>query len=93
MSGITVVEVFRAMDVDPVKSFTWTVGKIIAKRFTRETGAEPPKANRPKTSGTGVHCFAIYPESYRAIIAAEIRAVASVNAARPAPGSVQGGLF
>jgi len=88
-AGITVVEVFRDLGVEPEKRATWTVGKAVAKKWRAEKGYEPPKENRPKTGGGGVHCFAIYPEYFRPVIVGAINAVATVAAA---PAS-QGGLF
>ena len=89
MTGITVVEVFRDLGVEPVKEATWPVGKAVAKKWRDENGYEPPKANRAKTGGSGVHCFAIYPESFRAVI---VKAIKAVSAAPVKPAS-QGGLF
>ena len=57
MTGITVVEVFRALGIEPVKNVTWPVGKAVAKKWRDENGSEPPKANRTKTGGGGMHCI------------------------------------
>jgi hypothetical protein len=63
--GITVIDVFRALGLEPEKTKTWAVGAAVAKLYLKDRGELPPKDNRVKTSGSGVHCFAIYPESYR----------------------------
>jgi hypothetical protein len=85
-SYITVMQVFNAMGIKPDKSTSWSVGSMIASEFANEFGHQPPKDNRPKTSGSGTHCFALYPRSWepriRAVIAKHVTAQ-----------SAQGGLF
>lgn len=71
--GITVVDVFRELEIEPKKRMTWRVGFVMQEKYREEFGEEPPKANRPKTKGTGSHCFAIYPRSYRPRIIKAIR--------------------
>lgn len=64
MDGITVIDVFRAIRVEPTKDKTWSVGLIVANQYIAEFGRQPPKENRTKTCGVGVHCFAIYPHDW-----------------------------
>jgi hypothetical protein len=71
--GITVPGVCKAMGVEPEPRMMWSVGQITVKRWIKIHGTEPPKENRPKTYGPGRHCFAIYPESWRAFIERAIR--------------------
>ena len=73
--GITTVQVFRALGIDPSPEQSWSVGSRMQRVYQLEHGAEPPKENRPKTSGSGTHCFAIYPASWRPRIEAVIREV------------------
>jgi len=61
---ITVMQVFSALGVRPTNEQAWGIGTRIAHLYNMEFGAEPPKALRPKTSGTGSHCFAIYPSEW-----------------------------
>lgn len=89
MTGITVVEVFRELGVEPEKKATWPVGRAVAKKWRDENGCEPPKENRTKTGGGGMHCFAIYPENFRPVIVRAIQAVSTVAA----KSDSQGGLF
>lgn len=63
--GITVVQVFREMNVMPTKDKTWRVGQLAQAEYAKEFGHQPVKDNRPKTNTKGVHCFAIYPPEYR----------------------------
>jgi len=44
---------------------------------------QPPKDNRPKTSGTGSHCFALYPASWQPMIEKMVRDVISENQIQP----------
>lgn len=65
MRGITVIDVFREMGVNPEKKKTWAVGQMMQKHYADKHGRQPPKDNRPKTNGHGYHCFAIYPANCR----------------------------
>jgi hypothetical protein len=65
---ITVIDVFRRLRLTPIKEETWAVGAAVRDRYQEITGSLPVKDNRPKTSGLGTHCFALYPESFEPII-------------------------
>jgi hypothetical protein len=71
--SITVIQVFELMGVLPTKEKTWAVGNRMQHIYALEHGTQPPKDNRPKTSGGGSHCFALYPKRYLPIIKEEIR--------------------
>ena len=70
---ITVPQVCRAIGVQPEKRLMWSVGMIMQARYAEENGRQPPKDNRPKTNGEGVHCFALYPPDWFDAIADTIR--------------------
>jgi hypothetical protein len=74
VSGITVPGVCKAMGVEPEKRMMWSVGQIVMRKYAEKHGQQPPKDNRRKTYTDGVHCFAIYPESWRGFIEKTIRA-------------------
>lgn len=86
MPGITVIDVCRAMGVEPEKSMTWAVGSALQRRYEEIFERQPPKELRPKTNGGGSHCFAVYPETWRITIESLIKAH------NPDPGR-QGDLF
>jgi hypothetical protein len=65
---ITIIDVFRRLGLAPLKHETWAVGAAVRDRYQEIYGALPVKDNRPKTSGAGTHCFALYPESFAPII-------------------------
>lgn len=65
---ITVIDVLREMGIEPSKDLSWKLGIKVCLRYKEVYGQLPPKDLRPKTCGVGVHCFALYPESFRAII-------------------------
>ena len=72
---ITVPQVFDLLNAVKTNEKTWAVGTRMQHIYAMEFGCQPPKDNRPKTSGSGSHCFALYPASYLPIIEAEIRKV------------------
>ena len=74
MQTITVMQVFRSLNIVPEPSVSWSVGAQMATLYKQRHGEQPPKDNRPKTSGGGTHCFAIYPRSWEREIAAAILA-------------------
>lgn len=86
MSDITVMDVFRDMRLDPSPHLAWTVGAAVRRLYEARHGELPPKALRTKSSGAGSHCFAVYPESWRA----EIERVISEHNPATSP---QGDLF
>ena len=71
--GITVVDVCRDLKIEPVPALTWAVGNAVRDLYEARYGILPEKDLRTKTSGTGTHCFAIYPESWRGEIERIIR--------------------
>jgi hypothetical protein len=75
MATITTIQVFRALGIEPTSSQAWSVGARMAHLYTKEFGVEPPKENRPKTTGAGSHCFAIYPAHWQTIIEGVIKSV------------------
>jgi hypothetical protein len=70
---ITVPDVARAMGVPLSRTLLWSVGGRIAAMYERAMGEAPPKGLRPKTTGAGSHCFALYPLSWRGRIESEVR--------------------
>ena len=71
--GITVIDVCRSLGVPLHKSFTWPLGLKVVNRFKAKFHRLPRKDLRTKTSGEGVHCFAIYPKSFQPEIEAIVR--------------------
>lgn len=71
---ITVMQVFAAMGIVPSCAVAWSVGAQMAAIYAEEFGEQPPKDNRPKTSGSGSHCFALYPPTWAGRIEEVIRA-------------------
>lgn len=71
--SITVMDVFRELQIEPEPSVSWSVGAAVRRLYESETGSLPPKELRPKTSGGGSHCFAAYPDSWRPRIVAAIQ--------------------
>jgi len=74
---ITVIDVFRELGYEPVKQDTWSVGGIVRNKYFEVVGKLPEKKLRIKTCGVGVHCFAVYPDTWRPVIADVIRENAS----------------
>lgn len=70
---ITVPQVFAAMGITPTNEQSWSVGNRMQNLYKLEHDEQPPKDNRPKSSGHGSHCFALYPAEWRPKIEAEIR--------------------
>lgn len=83
---ITVPQVAHAMGVELSNKAAWSVGAEMAARYFEEFGEQPPKDNRPKTKGSGSHCFALYPATWEPLIRRAIGA--HVEAAKQ-----QGSLF
>jgi hypothetical protein len=46
------------------KELAWRAGAAVRDAWRKVTGEYPPKGNRPKTSGHGSHCFALYPVAW-----------------------------
>jgi hypothetical protein len=62
---ITVLQVFRSMGIEPDDKIHVSVGLRVALTYLKEVGEQPPKENRTKKCGIGVHCFAVYPPSWK----------------------------
>lgn len=61
----TVIDVFRELNLEPLKQDTWSVGLRVMNLWLSDHGSLPVKDNRRKTNGKGVHCFALYPPHWR----------------------------
>jgi hypothetical protein len=72
--SITVVQVIRAMGIEPTPELTWSVGPMVRDLYESRVGHLPMKALRPKTNAGGTHCFAIYPEEMWSDIEKIVRA-------------------
>ncbi len=83
---ITVMQVFAALGVTPTSDEAWAVGNRMQRMYAAEFGEQPPKDNRPKTSGAGTHCFALYPPGWQPRIEKVIRDVVDMRKS-------QSGLF
>jgi hypothetical protein len=66
--GITIIDVFRELKIEPTPSLTWAVGAAVRDIYEQRYGCLPEKDLRNKTNGPGSHCFAIYPETMRPTI-------------------------
>jgi hypothetical protein len=71
---ITVPQVARLMGVTLDNKTSWSVGSEMAHTYQNEFGENPPKDNRPKTTGSGSHCFALYPAKWESKIRKVIEA-------------------
>lgn len=60
----SVVEIIKAMALEPEPQLCWSVGEIISKRYVDRHGTFPPTELRPKTYGRGSHQHRVYPETY-----------------------------
>jgi hypothetical protein len=70
---ITIIQVAKSIGVDLDNSTAWSIGSEMAAAYVDAFGEQPPKELRPKTSGSGTHCFAVYPYSWRAKIIDSIK--------------------
>lgn len=66
--AVTVIDVARFMGVEMPKEVAWEVGTAVANAYRSQYNRQPPKDLRPKTSGGGTHCFAVYPRAFVPII-------------------------
>jgi hypothetical protein len=81
---VTVLDVMRDMGVEPSPRVSWAIGTRVRDEYQMLFDALPPKALRPKTSGTGgTHCLAVYGPEMRPTIERIVREH-SVAAARQA---------
>ncbi len=83
---ITVQEVARAIGATLGSREAWSIGSVMSTEYEKRFGSLPPKELRPKTNGSGSHCFATYPPSWEPMIRRAIEA--ATNA-----GKQQAGLF
>lgn len=81
--GITVMQVFQMLGINPDRSQSWAVGSRCARQYLKDYGKWPRKENRPKTTGAGSHCFAIYPKTWQARITNTIKRVCGDAAKTP----------
>ena len=72
---ITVIDVSRAIGVEPVKEHTWAVGQIAVQKYRQHHGRLPVKDLRTMTCAVGVHSFALYPTDWWPVIEEAIRSV------------------
>ena len=68
MSRITIIQVAKSMGIELDNATAWSVGSEMAQKYVEEFAEQPPKELRPKTSGFGSHCFAVYPKTWEARI-------------------------
>jgi len=66
MSGndFTLIDVFRSLQMEPLKESTWPAGAACRELYQKTYGCLPDKGLRTKASGAGSHCFAIYPQEF-----------------------------
>jgi hypothetical protein len=86
MSGVTVIDICRELGVEITPELKWSVGAEVRARYEARFGRLSDKELRTKTSGTGSHCFAVYP----GIMVPDIR---EVIRAHRAEAQRQGSLF
>lgn len=79
---ITVIDVFRDMGLEPTKDQSWSVGAVIREQWLAEKGELPTKRLRRKTAGTGSHCIAVYPLSWKSRIQQAIKAAGAAKASQ-----------
>jgi hypothetical protein len=64
MNRITIIQVAKSMGLELDNATAWSVGSEMAQKYMEEFAEQPPKELRPKTSGAGSHCFAVYPSTW-----------------------------
>lgn len=57
----TIIDVFRFLNLELMPADTWEAGAKLRDLYLSRVGKLPEKELRPKTGGTGTHCFAVYP--------------------------------
>ena len=72
----TVVARVRALGLQRTNALAWAAGAAVRQAWLSAHGSLPPKANTAKSTGTGSHCHARYPLSWRGRIDEIIRACA-----------------
>ena len=61
---ITIIDRIVACGVETSKHERWSLGEAVRQRYEEIFGQPPIKGLRPKTSGSGSHCFALYPHHF-----------------------------
>jgi hypothetical protein len=61
----TIIDVFNDLRRETTPALTWSAGAQLRDLYRKQTGALPIKESRPKTTGHGSHCFAIYPPAWK----------------------------
>ena len=62
----TVVHLLRELGYQHKdKYINWALGQIMREKYTQCYGTPPEKQLMRKTSGIGVHCFAVYPPEFK----------------------------
>jgi len=75
----TVVELIRAHGCEPFPSLSWSCGNAVRDAYMNATGFAPRKALRPKTTGIGTHCHAVYPARFRSSALSVVVAVCEAH--------------
>lgn len=65
---ITVIDVMRAKNIEITSDLSVRIGIRARDNWMALTGYPPKKELAIKTSGSGSHCFAQYPEDFRPVI-------------------------
>lgn len=69
---ISVLDVCRAMKVEPTDKLMWSAGLMTRNKWAADK-REVEYDLRTKKCGVGVHLFAVYPEWFRPVIEEVIR--------------------
>lgn len=62
---LTIHDVARRIGMELDNETAWSVGNRVMKAWLWQTGTLPLKDLRTKKCGIGVHCFALYPPTFR----------------------------
>jgi hypothetical protein len=63
-NDFTLIDVFRSLQMEPLKESTWPAGAACRELYRSTYGCLPDKELRKKTNAEGSHCFAIYPQEF-----------------------------
>lgn len=72
---LTIRDVADSMGINLTSRQAWHVGAAVRERHLADFDRLPVKELRPKASGTGTHCLAVYPASYQQVIRDAIKTV------------------
>ena len=61
---LSVHDAARKMGLELDDETAWSLGALIASAWQWQTGTAPLKDLRSKKSGSGTHCFALYPPEW-----------------------------